>query len=93
MRGSRVCGRDGARGGKYGERKTNRKERNRKNEERRNGGGMREERGCNARITRTTGSIRAGCILTDSRRYIRARASTPAEPICPLPSTVAHLLE
>lgn len=72
---------------------TNRKERSRKNGERRNGGGIRtrEERGCSARITRTTGS--AGCIFTDSRRYVRARARTPAEPICPLPSTVAHLLE
>jgi len=84
-------GRSGSTGGR-GERKTNRKERGRKNEERRNGGGIRTREGeCDARITRTTGS--AGCILTDSRRYVRARVRTPAEPICPLPSTVAYLLE
>lgn len=61
---------------------TNRKERGRKNGERRNGGGIRtrEERGCDARITRTTGS--AGCTS-------RIRGATSARGHAPPPSQYA----
>lgn len=71
-----MCADTGRGTGHEGE-ETNRKERGRKNGEKRNGGGIRtrEERGCDARITRTTGS--AGCILTDSRRYVTARGHAP----------------
>lgn len=80
-------------GGEWRE-ETNGKERGRKNGERRNGRRDKDEGG--ARVRRADNPnhrIRRMHPHGFAALRDRARPRTPAEPICPLPSTVAHLLE